>query len=256
MTKIRKLELKLIRFENVYKNLLAPILEAEVRELARATFIFTQLQLKIRPRLRLITKALPVLALIYLASSTAVAYLKPREAEIKINGQPVLVAQENLEAKTEGDEGISQAISTKRSPFEFNKPVDGYLSQGYRSYHRAHDIATAYGAAIHPVGSGVVEYAGFTSDGKGNMVVVDHGDSLKSLYAHMGKIQVGVGNLVSSKTIIGTVGLSGRTTGAHVHLEIHDKGVAVNPDNLLPQATVPEIEAEELPPLTLGPIYR
>lgn len=264
MNKIQKLEKILTqkfvnefsRFEKTSKVKLASIFEAEVRELVRATFIFTRLQLKIRPRLRLITCALPVLVLVYLASSTAVAYLAPKEAEIKIYGQPVLVAQENGEAETLGDEGISQAISAKRSPFEFNKPTRGYLSQGYRSYHRAYDIATAYGAEIHPVGSGVVEYAGFTSDGRGNVVVVDHGDNLKSLYAHMGKIQVGVGNLVNSKTIIGTVGLTGRTTGAHVHLEIHDNGVAVNPDNLLPQATVPENEAEGLPPLTLGPIYQ
>lgn len=234
MTKIRKLELKLIRFEKASKNLLASVFGTEVRELARAMVIFSQLQLKIRPRLRLVTRALPVLVLIYLASSTAITYLKPREALILINGQPILVASENLEAKTEGDEGISQAISARRSPFEFDKPVDGYLSQGYRSYHRAYDIAVAYGTEIHPVGSGVVEYAGFTSDGKGNVVVVDHGDNLKSLYAHMGKIYVGMGNKVSSKTTIGTVGLTGRTTGAHVHLEVHDNGLAVNPDNLLP----------------------
>lgn len=232
--KIQKLEKKLIRLEAASRAKLASIFEAEVRDLAQAVVIFTRLQLKIRPRLRLVTRALPALALIYLASSTAVAYLAPREAEIKINGQPVLVASENVEAKTEADEGISQAISSKRSPFEFEAPVDGYLSQGYRSYHRAHDIAAAYGAQIHPVGSGVVEYAGFTSDGKGNVVVVDHGDNLKSLYAHMAKIQVGVGNVVSANTTIGTVGLTGRTTGAHVHLEIHDNGVAVNPDNLLP----------------------
>lgn len=236
MTKIRKLELKLIRFEKASKSLLASIFEAEVRELARAIVALARLQLKVRPRLRLIAKALPVLALIYLASSSAVAYLAPREAEIVINGQPVLVAQDTLEANAnaDADEGISQTISLRRSPFEFDKPVDGYLSGGYKTYHRAHDIAAAYGTLIHPVGSGVVEYAGFTADGRGNVVIVDHGDGLKSLYAHMGKVHVGVGNVVSANTTIGTVGLTGRTTGAHVHLEIYDNGVAVNPANLLP----------------------
>lgn len=214
---------------------LVELAKADVQVLARKAAKLLHYQIRIRPRLRLISKMIAALALVFVASSAAVAYIKPHEAQIKINGQPVIVAQEAIEAGRDDDEAqISQEIFTKRSPFEFDKPVDGYLSQGYRSYHRAYDIATAYGAEIHPVGSGVVEYAGFTSDGKGNVVVVDHGDGLKSLYAHMGKIQVGVGNEVSSKTTIGTVGLTGRTTGAHVHLEIHDRGIAVNPDNLLP----------------------
>lgn len=234
MDKIQKLEKKLIRLEKTSKAYLASVFEAEVRELARTIVALARLQLKVRPRLRLVARALPVLALIYLASSSAVAYLAPRKAEIVINGQPVLVAQETIETNAEADEGISQDISLRRSPFDFDKPVDGYLSGGYTTYHRAHDIAAAYGTSINPVGSGVVEYAGFTADGRGNVVVVDHGDGLKSLYAHINKIHVGVGNVVSTNTTIGTVGLTGRTTGAHVHLEIYDNGVTVNPANLLP----------------------
>ena len=84
----------------------------------------------------------------------------------------------------------------------------------------------------------MIEFAGRVFDGKGNIVVIDHGDGLKSLYAHMGKIEVGVGNTVDTKTAIGTVGLTGHTTGPHVHLEIYDHDVAVNPASVLPDDTI------------------
>lgn len=237
MTKMKKLEEKLIRLEENSKNFLTSIFEAEAGELARAFIAFLQVQFKIRPRARLISKILPALAVTYLASSGVVSFIEPREAEIKIMGQPVIAVagEENMGNLAVAEAEIAQEVNFRRSPFELAMPVDGYISQGFRSYHRAYDIATSLSTPIHPVGSGVVDFAGFTADGKGNVVVVDHGDGLKSLYAHMGKITVGVGNMVDAKTILGTVGLTGRTTGAHVHLEIYDNGVSVNPGNLLPQ---------------------
>ena len=51
----------------------------------------------------------------------------------------------------------------------------------------------------------------------------------------MGQIQVGLGNEVSSETVLGTVGLTGRTTGAHVHVELFDNGIAVDPAKVLPE---------------------
>ncbi len=65
-------------------------------------------------------------------------------------------------------------------------------------------------------------------------MIVDHGDGLKSLYAHMNRIDVGVGNMVNASMIIGTVGLTGRTTGPHVHIEIIDNGIQVDPASVLP----------------------
>ena len=172
---------------------------------------------------------------LFLASNYTLAYLRPREAEVKIYGQPVLVAEPEVSQNLDEVE-IQQEVGAKLSPFVFAKPVDsGYVSQGFRRYHLALDIATDLGSPIHPVGAGTIEFAGFTADGKGNIVIVDHGDNLKSLYAHMGKIHVGVGNQVDAQTTIGTVGLTGRTTGAHVHFEIYDRGNAVNPENILPE---------------------
>lgn len=206
----------------------------EATRALRLLFKLLHFQISIRPRIRLVSSVVLVLMLALVASSIAVDYIRTRKQDLKINGQAILVAQNTVEPIKPVD--IEASIQSKRSPFDFVKPVDGYISQGYRSYHRAVDIATgAVGVPIKSLGTGKVEYTGYMADGHGYTVVVDHGDGLKSLYAHMGKIEVGVGNEVNSSTTLGTVGLTGRTTGAHLHLELYDNGIAVDPSKILPE---------------------
>ena len=222
------------KFKKIRKELLK-LAKLEAHQAVKLLVAFLHLQVKIRPRLRLIAKILPVLIIIFALTSEAIAYLQPRQAEIKINGQAILVAQKNEEDTRSEPQTIDQSVEAKRSPFDFQKPVEnGYVSQGYRSYHPAWDIATGFNSPIKPLGPGVVSFAGRVSDGKGNVVVIDHGDNLKSLYAHMNKIMVGAGDMVNSTTTVGTVGLTGRTTGPHVHLEIYDQDVTINPGSVLP----------------------
>ncbi len=235
LASLEKRKTKILRKYRRTKRNITSLLRMEAREAASLVFAFTHSQLKIRPRLRLFVKVIVVLTLMYLASDKALAYLKPHEAELKINGQAILVAESKPAGQSVDEVEISQSVVSKRSPFEFQRPVDhGYVSQGYSFYHRANDIATDLGTPIHPVGAGIVEFAGYTADGKGNMVEVDHGDGLKTLYAHMGKIYVGVGNTVDTKSELGTVGLTGHTTGPHVHFEVHDHDVQVDPASMLP----------------------
>ncbi|MCR4324671.1 MAG: M23 family metallopeptidase [Candidatus Curtissbacteria bacterium] len=208
--------------------------QIEAKQIALNGLKFTKFQLSIRPRLRLLAKVLPVLTIAFIATSQIASFVEPKTAEVKINGQPILVAEH-----VEGDANvveIAQSVGAKLSPFEFRMPVGGNISQGFSGYHRAFDITSPLGTPIKPVGAGTVEFAGFVSDGKGNLVVIDHGDGLKTAYAHMGKIYVKPGSTVNTQTDLGTIGLTGRTTGAHVHFELYDNGVAVNPGNLLPSA--------------------
>ena len=224
----------MLKIKKVKRNLKAlALLEASLA--IRLALKFLHFQIKIRPRARLFSKFILVLMLAFLASHQAVAYLKPKEAEIKINGQAILVAESKETIEPKDEAGINFAIASRRSPFEFKRPVEGgYLSQGYSSYHRAFDIATDFNSPIRPLGPGIVEFAGRLADGKGNVVIVDHGDGLKSLYAHMNRIDVGVGNMVNAEMTIGTVGLTGRTTGPHVHIEIIDNGIQIDPASVLP----------------------
>lgn len=194
---------------------------------------YTRLQIKIRPRIRLFSRVTLMLVILFVITGQIARYVKSKESEIKVNGQAILVGENKEVAQPETQ--IDGVIFLKKSPFEFKKPVDGYTTQGFSTYHRAVDIASALGSLIRPLGEGTVEFAGFEADGKGNVVIVDHGDGLKSLYAHMARINVSVGNQVDTNTVVGTVGLTGRTTGPHVHVEIYDNGLMVDPAKVLPE---------------------
>lgn len=191
-------------------------------------------QISIRPRMRLAFRAIVVLALVFVSTIHLSRVISENKQEIKVNGQAVMVAEASLH-EAEPEVEISSTVASKLSPFAYINPVEnGIVSQGFASYHRGLDIATSLGSEIKPIGSGVVEFTGFVPDGKGNIVIVDHGDGLATIYAHMGKIEVGVGNGVDSNTVLGTVGMTGRTTGPHLHLEVYDRDVAMNPVSVLP----------------------
>ena len=103
------------------------------------------------------------------------------------------------------------------------------VSQGFWSEHPGVDITALSGAAIYPIKSGKVVEVSISRFNYGRSVVINHGDNLSSRYAHMGKIMVQEGDEVDDKTEIGEVGVTGHTTGPHLHLEIRKNGRALNP---------------------------
>lgn len=137
----------------------------------------------------------------------------------------------------------TQVVEAKSLPFEFQLPHPGYLSTHFSSYHPAIDIASGLGMPIHPIAKGVVTNAGFTFWGLGLVVSVDHSMGYKSLYAHMGKVYVRVGQTVESSDILGEVGLTGHTSGPHTHLEVSKDGINFDPLTILPSlSTLPKPE--------------
>ncbi|OGE19118.1 hypothetical protein A3J19_00495 [Candidatus Daviesbacteria bacterium RIFCSPLOWO2_02_FULL_41_8] len=117
---------------------------------------------------------------------------------------------------------------------QFIWPVGGSLTQYYSWYHPGIDIANRSGPAVAATDGGTVIVAGWPdSTGYGNRVVIDHGNGYTSLYAHLANIYVSAGQTVSRGQLIGQMGSTGRSTGTHTHLEIHFKGVAVNPLSIL-----------------------
>lgn len=130
-------------------------------------------------------------------------------------------------------------------PASFSKPLNlphpGYLSTRFSNWHPGIDIASGLGMLIHPITDGLVLEAGFDIFGLGNYVLISHESGFASKYAHLGKIYVKKGDQVTSENIIGEVGLTGRTSGPHTHLEITHDEVFVDPQKLLP----------EIPPMPL-----
>ncbi len=103
------------------------------------------------------------------------------------------------------------------------------ISQGYWAAHPGIDITAPLGSEIYSIKDGVVKEISISRYNYGRSVIVDHGNGMTSLYAHMGKIFVEEGQRVSEKTVLGEVGLTGRTTGPHLHLEVRKNGVPQNP---------------------------
>ncbi len=103
------------------------------------------------------------------------------------------------------------------------------LSQGYIPGHLALDIRAPLGTPIYPIMKGKVVEATNSRSGYGNYVVIDHGSGLESLYAHMSKVRTEAGEIVTTESVIGEVGSTGRSTGNHLHLEIIDQGRKINP---------------------------
>lgn len=121
------------------------------------------------------------------------------------------------------------------------KPLeDGRLAQGFSLFHKGIDLLSPLGTPIGPITDGVVSEASFSRLGWGNTVVIDHGDGLFSRYAHLKDIRVIEGEQISKDQIIGTVGLTGWTTGPHLHLEIYQNGRAIDPQAVLPAFSSPD----------------
>jgi murein DD-endopeptidase MepM/ murein hydrolase activator NlpD len=109
------------------------------------------------------------------------------------------------------------------------------INQGFSFFHPGVDFEGKTGDPIKPVMPGVVQEIQRASVGYGNAVTINHGNGTASLYAHLSKIKVKVGESMTNDTIIGLVGTSGHSTGSHLHLEVRDHGVPINPLSVLPR---------------------
>ncbi|HOP94578.1 MAG TPA: peptidoglycan DD-metalloendopeptidase family protein [Dictyoglomaceae bacterium] len=94
--------------------------------------------------------------------------------------------------------------------------------------HTGIDIAVAYGTPIKAAASGKVIYAGWYG-GYGNLIILDHGGNISTLYGHLSKIVVKIGEEVAEGEIIGYVGSTGLSTGPHLHFEVRVTGSPVDP---------------------------
>ncbi|HEY5406472.1 MAG TPA: M23 family metallopeptidase [Ginsengibacter sp.] len=95
--------------------------------------------------------------------------------------------------------------------------------------HKGLDFTAPQGTPIYATGNGTIEVAGQTGDGFGNHVVINHGYGYETLYGHMYKVKVKVGEKVKRGEVIGWVGSSGKSTGPHCHYEVHINGQEVDP---------------------------
>jgi len=126
-------------------------------------------------------------------------------------------------------------------------PVDGRISsifglkrffnQQPRRPHSGLDIAAVEGTPIKAIESGtVIESGNFFFSG--NMIYIDHGQGVISMYAHLNSISINTGDRINKGQIIGTVGETGRVTGPHLHLAIIANQTLIDPALLLPDLNI------------------
>jgi murein DD-endopeptidase MepM/ murein hydrolase activator NlpD len=112
-------------------------------------------------------------------------------------------------------------------------------------FHRGIDIAAPTGTPIHATGDAVVATAGWGT-GFGREVMLDHGHGITTRYAHMASITVVPGESVTRGQVIGYVGVSGHTTGAHLHYEVRINDTAVNPHRYMRMTVAQMAETTEM----------
>lgn len=103
---------------------------------------------------------------------------------------------------------------------------------GYQSNHTGVDLGSGMNTEIYATKSGTVTASSY-GEANGYYMTINHGDGYSSLYAHMVSNEVSVGDYVTQGQVIGHVGMSGWTTGAHLHFEILYNGSNVNPMNYI-----------------------
>ncbi|HRK41867.1 MAG TPA: DUF5930 domain-containing protein [Gemmobacter sp.] len=124
-----------------------------------------------------------------------------------------------------GNYRFTSGFGTRNDPF----------GRGTRR-HEGLDFAGAYGTPLYATADGVVIKAGW-GNGYGRMVQIRHDFGIETLYGHMSEIRVSVGQKVSRGDRIGDMGNSGRSTGTHLHYEVHVGGRPVNPMTFIKAAS-------------------
>ncbi len=146
------------------------------------------------------------------------------EAKIIRRPQPQYIAQ-----------GPTSSVFSAPGGGNFVWPASSQgISQYFAWYHPGIDLPNRSAPPVSAAAGGTIVIAGWPDNfGYGNRVVIDHGNGYRSLYAHLSNIYVSVGETVSRGQVIGQMGSTGRSTGTHLHFEIHYRGVPVNPLSIL-----------------------
>lgn len=177
---------------------------------------------------------------------------REKDLQTKIDEYNSQVAEINAEILALALEGID----TKYIGGELAWPVPGYtrISSNYgmryhpilhiNKLHTGVDIAAPYGSNFIAANDGIVTKACFNA-AYGNMVIIDHGGGISTLYAHGSEILVQVGQIVKRGEPVLKVGSTGYSTGAHAHFEVRINGVVTDPIPYITNGMIPETQKNE-----------
>ena len=162
-----------------------------------------------------------------LERSSDAAAKKPASADMIEDFDNLLDRIKQIPIGTPADGDVSSQFGYRRSPF----------SGARLQLHSGIDISTEIRSAVTSTADGRVVSTGYKSS-YGQTVIIDHGDGFETLYGHLSKITVKPGDHVCRGEVIGQVGMTGHTTGPHVHYEIRIDGIARNPRSFIELADI------------------
>jgi murein DD-endopeptidase MepM/ murein hydrolase activator NlpD len=127
------------------------------------------------------------------------------------------------------------------SPFGQIRRKVSYLYGKWNTNHYGVDLRADVGTPVFAVEGGIVRVADNWL-AEGNVVIIDHGYGLFSLYFHLSRLKVKSGEVVGAGQIIALSGQSGAAKGPHLHFEMRLNGIAISPWNFMPEAQIYEVK--------------
>ncbi|HCN48723.1 MAG TPA: peptidase M23 [Chryseobacterium sp.] len=165
-------------------------------------------------------KAEPVEKIVELTDS----YGNKREVKVMVTPKATPIAS-STPAPPTATKTVAANGSAKTAPAEKNNPP---AEADQMQFHKGLDIAVAYGSDVRAAAAGTIIFSG-QKGGYGNCVIVSHGNGLATLYGHLSQLVSKVNDKVKVGQVIAKSGNSGRSTGPHLHYEVHKNNTPVNP---------------------------
>jgi len=160
----------------------------------------------------------------------------------------VTQSNRNVSANSRLPQTTSKTVPPPSNNAQFTLPVQGYISStvglrydpidGVLRNHKGVDIAISEGTPVKPVAAGIVTYSGYRG-GYGNIVIVEHGGGMTTIYAHNSVNLSASGERVDENTTIALTGSTGRSTGPHLHFEAWLDGQNITSDFLSDRTSLP-----------------
>lgn len=150
------------------------------------------------------------------------SYGNKREVKVMVASKTTI---NSPDVTTPADQSSTAHITSKTSPAESNHPP---AEADQMQFHKGLDIAVTFGSDVRAAAAGTVIFSG-QKGGYGNCIIVSHGNGLATLYGHLSELLAKANEKVKVGQVIAKSGNSGRSTGPHLHYEVHKNNTPINP---------------------------
>ena len=179
--------------------------------------------------------------------SKKIVWLIPMMLLVALFSIGKLVSAEVVSSLPTAQKGNATTVKTPSlgvaSSTDFIWPTSvGHVVRGVESGHTGLDItgsarSLTFGQPVFAAKAGIVTFAGWNTEGSGNLIIIDNGDGYKTFYGHLSKIFIVKGDKVNQGQKIGAIGSTGRSTGPHLHFGMTYNKNILNPLDYVKQPT-------------------